>query len=258
MPAHLTGDGAVATLTLETGSPLGLLTPEILDAFDEQLRRVPASARVLLVRTDATRAFSAGADIRHFAELTGEQMSRAWLEPGQRTLDRLESLPVPTVAVLGSHALGGGLEIALACDLRVAASHAELAFPETGIAALPGWGGITRLVASVGRGRALDLVLSRRRLTAAEALDWGLVSRVADADSLEGEVAALADALVAGAPVAQHVSKQIVLGASAPSPLGALAERLGGGLLNTTREHAEGVAAFAEKREPRYLGAEAS
>ena len=256
MPAHITLDGVVATLTIETSSPLGLLSPELLDDVDEQLRRVPRAARVLLVRTDAERAFSAGANIRHFADLDGAEMWQAWLEPGQRMLDRLESLPIPTIAVLHGHALGGGLEIALACDLRVAAESAEIAFPETGIAALPGWGGLTRLAASVGRARALDLVLGRRRLSADEAYDWGLVSRVAAAGQLDAVVAAVAAQLAAGAPTAQRISKAIILGATGGPSLTLLAEGLGGGLLNTTAEHAEGVAAFADKRAPRFDTAE--
>lgn len=252
MTIHIAYEDNVANLTINTGSPLGLLTPELLTELRRQLSNLEPNARVLVLRTDGVKAFSAGANIKNFAELDGQQMWQQWLAPGQQVFDQLAKLPIPTIAVVHAHAMGGGLELALACDLRVAAESATFSLPETGIAAIPGWGGVTRVTELVGKARALDLILTRRRLTAAESENWGLISRVAPKEDLEAAVADLTTTLLSGSPTAQSVSKAIISSATNPQELLAIAEGFGGGLLNTTADHDEGVAAFTEKRAPRY------
>lgn len=252
MTIDLTLESQVATLQLNTGHPLGLLTPGLLADLATTLGALPAQARVLVICTDGVKAFSAGANIKDFGSLNGEQMWQQWLIPGQRVFDQLAQLPIPTIAAVHAHAMGGGMELALACDLRIVADNATMSLPETGIGAIPGWGGVARLTELVGKARALELILTRRRLTAPQALQWGLATTVVPADELSTHLAQVCSGLIEGSGIAQAAAKAMIHGHGNPAALISLAEGFGGGLLNTTDDHAEGVAAFTEKRAPKF------
>lgn len=247
-------DGAVATLVLDRPAKLNALTLELLADLIDLVHEVEQSqARALVIRTAGDRVFCAGADITAFAELGPRRLHREWLVRGHRAFEALERCLVPTVAVVDGLAVGGGLELALACDLRVVSTAAKLGLPEVGLATIPGWGGATRLPRMIGPVRARDLILTRRLLSGTEAVDWGLATRLTEPDALDESVDGLLTELLAGGPEAQTVAKQLIMlaeGDTAPY----LAESLGGGLTAATEDFAEGTAAIREKRPPRFTG----
>ncbi|MEV0830063.1 enoyl-CoA hydratase/isomerase family protein [Nonomuraea rubra] len=165
--------------------------------------------------------------------------------------DKLNALTLPMLAVVDGLAVGGGLELALACDLRIAHSRAAFGLPETGLGTIPGWGGTERLTRLVGASRAKELILTRRQIDAVTALHWGLVN------STTGNLAAEVDRWVAdllgSAPIAQQVAKQLVDAAAGGAPSATL-EAIASGFTAHTEDFAEGVNAFLAKRTPHFHG----
>ncbi|MBJ7600041.1 MAG: enoyl-CoA hydratase [Candidatus Nephthysia bennettiae] len=248
-------DGRVATLELDRPAKLNALTPEMLDELARHLEEVEATASVdlVLVRGAGHRVFCVGADIGRFADLGPVEMWRAWTALGYAAFERLARLRQPVIAVLHGDAFGGGLELALAADFRVVAEHARLGMPETGLGTVPGWGGTERLVDLVGRTRAKEVVLARRFLDAATAMEWGLANRVVPAADLASAVEDLAGQLLGGAPVAVQIAKQLIDAAADGAPSRVL-EPLAGGLAAATADLTEGVAAFRARRSPNFEG----
>jgi enoyl-CoA hydratase/carnithine racemase len=180
-------------------------------------------------------------------------MWRAWDRPGHRVFDRLARLQQPTIAALNGFAFGGGLELALACDLRIAADDAEFAFPEVKIGTQPGWGGSQRLSALIGVARAKQMIFTGARVSAQVAERWGLVNEIAPRDQLIARVHAVANEIAANAPLAVQFAKTIVdagVGQGVEIALEGLAAALGA----TTRDGKEGPAAFREKRAAKFVG----
>jgi enoyl-CoA hydratase len=245
-------DGPVATITLNRPEKLNALTLPMLADLDAAFLAIDADAevRVLVITGAGPKAFSAGADVVAWSALSPLDMWRTWTRTGQRVLDRLESLRQPTIAVLNGAAFGGGLELALACDLRIAADHVKLGAPEVGIGTVPGWGMTTRLATVVGPARAKQMILTGLPVDAARAAAWGLVSEVVPADGLAAGADELAARIAAQAPVAVQVAKQLI---DANRPRTSL-EALGGGLAAFTDDAEEGQAAFRERRPPAYGG----
>lgn len=250
----LTLDDDVAVLTIEREAALNALNAELLlelaTAFD--LVEADAGVRALVI-TGAGRAFVAGADLQAFAEVGDGFAGREAALSGQDVMNTLAALPFPTVAAINGFALGGGLELALACDLRVAATGAKLGLPEVTRGLIPGYGGTQRLQRLIGLGRATDLVLTGRMVGADEALGLGLVSRVAD-DALESALA-LAHQCARNAPVALGLAKEALMrGVDVTLPQGLEIEADLFGLAVTTDDAKEGIASFFEKRDPDYRG----
>lgn len=245
-------DGLVATVLIDRGAKLNALTLDMLGELEDRLDTIAGSAaRAVVVRTGGDKVFCVGADIGVFSGLPAPQMWRQWIAHGHRVFDRLARLPQPTVAVVDGLAVGGGLELALACDFRIAAPHARFGLPEVGLGTIPGWGGTARLTALVGASRAKELILARRQVDADTALAWGLVNAVS-AD-LDGELNRLAADLLGSAPIAQQVAKQLV-DASATGAPAAVLEALASGFTSYTDDFAEGVSAFLAKKEPGFRG----
>jgi enoyl-CoA hydratase len=245
---------SVATVLLDRPAKLNALTPEMLHQLFDCVRTVHDSeARVLVLRGAGDKAFCVGADINRFAPLTAVQMWRDWTASGHRVFDALAGLRQPTVAVVHGAAFGGGFELALACDFRVAAIEARLGLPEVGLGTVPGWGGTERLTELVGRSRAKEVVLSRRTLDGELAHSWGVASRAAPKAGLDVAVDELVSQLLAGAPVAVQVAKQIIDAAADGAPSRAL-EALAGGLTAATDDLKEGIAAFQQRRDPTFTG----
>jgi enoyl-CoA hydratase len=252
---RLTFQEHVATLAVERPSKLNALTPEMLEQLSYLLGDVANSdARLLIVRGAPGKAFCVGADINRFAGLSPAEMWRAWTARGHRAFDALARLHQPTLAVLHGHAFGGGLELALACDFRVAAEHVKLGLPEVGLGTVPGWGGTERLTELVGRARAKEVVMARRELDAATALAWGVVTRVAPEPDLEAAVDDLADSLLAGAPLAIELAKQLI-DAAAEGASSAVLEPLAAGITAATADLSEGIGAFRDRRPAAFNGA---
>jgi enoyl-CoA hydratase len=245
-------DGYTATILIDRASKLNALTLKLLNDLDAAVREVSASkARLVIVRTAGEKVFCVGADINHFADLSAAGMWRDWIATGHRAFDALAGLRQPSIAVIDGLAFGGGLELALACDFRVVASEAKLALPETGLGTVPGWGGTERATELVGRARAKELVLTRRQLTGEEAVSWGLATAVAPKAALDDAVSRLAEELLAGAPLAVQLGKQLIDAAADGAPSRVL-EALAGGLAAATDDLAEGVAAFRDKRPAQF------
>lgn len=246
--------GDVATLTVDREAKLNALTLPLLDQLGDACHEVErSSARVLVVRTAGDRVFCVGADITNFAELDPLGMWADWIATGHRAFERLAALRQPTVAVVDGLALGGGLELALACDLRVVSSSARLGLPEAGLGTVPGWGGTGRLVDVIGRSRALELMLTRRQLSGHEALEWGLANRTAAPAELDAAAERLVEELLASAPIAAQVIKQLV-DAGAHGGATPILEALAGALAASTADLREGISAFREKRSPNFTG----
>jgi enoyl-CoA hydratase/carnithine racemase len=241
-------DGHTATILIDRASKLNALTLSLLEDLAAAARQVAASAaRLVIVRTAGEKVFCVGADINHFADLGAAGMWRDWIATGHRAFDAIAGLRQPSIAVIDGLAFGGGLELALACDFRVIASEARVALPETGLGTVPGWGGTERATELVGRARAKELVLTRRQLNGDEAVAWGLATAVAPKEELESVLARLRADLLAGAPLAVQLGKQLIDAAADGAPSRVL-EALAGGLAAATDDLTEGVAAFREKR----------
>jgi len=245
-------DGPVATITLNRPEKLNALTLPMLAALEEALLAIDADpeVRVVVIKGSGAKAFSAGADVVAWSSLAPLDMWRTWTRTGHRVMERLESLRQPTIAALNGIAYGGGLELALACDLRLAADHVKLAAPEVGIATVPGWGMTTRLATVVGPARAKQMILTGLPVDAERAASWGLVSEVVPAADLDAATDDLAARIAAQAPVAVQVAKELI---DASRPRTSL-EALGGGLTAFTDDAREGQAAFRERRTPEYGG----
>jgi enoyl-CoA hydratase/carnithine racemase len=253
------------TLTVEVDDRLAVVTvdrPEVRNALSRQvraeLREVLADLRErddvgLVAFTGAgDKAFVAGADIsqlRHYDLHTGLAAEM------QRTFDVVEAFPKPTVAAVNGFALGGGCELAMACDIRIASENARFGLPETTLSVLPGAGGTQRLARLVGTGRAIEMILTGRFVDAAEAHAIGLVTAVVPADGLAGELRRLADQILAKGPLAVRLAKLVVrAGMDADQRTGQVIEQLAQALLYTTADKAEGTSAFLEKRPPEFKG----
>lgn len=244
----------VATLTIDRPQKLNALGLELMADLESALNKVEGSnARVLVLRTAGDRAFCVGADIAQFSGFTPVQMWNRWIKEGHKVFRQLANLTQPTIAVIDGPALGGGLELALACDFRVAANTARLGLPEVGIGTIPGWGGTERLTKLVGEGRAKELILTGRQITAETAVAWGLVSEAVDTSALEESVGKLIADLLKGAPVAQQTAKQLIHAASQGVD-SALLEAIASGFTTGTRDFAAGMSSFKEKKRAIFTG----
>lgn len=247
--------GPLTTLTLNRTDKLNALNRAALHALRDGLVRAAADPeiRVVALAGAGEKAFCVGADLAEVRTLTPiEALDFARL--GQSVCDAVAGMGVPTVALIRGHALGGGLELALACDMRIAARGARLGLPEVNVGLLPGWGGTQRLPRLVGAAKAKEMVLTGEPVEADEAFRIGLVNRVVD----PGEMAAALDALVqlvaARSPVPLRLAKEALRGAWPGLEEGLARERALFAHLFSTEDTREGLAAFAEKRKPAYRG----
>lgn len=248
-------DDASATIMLDRPDKLNALNPEMLNALEETANELEKSqsVRVVLMKGAGARAFCVGADIQAWSSLEPLDMWRDWIREGHRVFRRLARLPQPVIAVLNGYTFGGGLELALSADLRLAAEEAELSMPEVTIGAVPGWTGTQSLPALIGPARAKEMILTGRRVKAEEAERWGLVNEAVPKEELSARARAMAEQIAQNAPVSVQIGKQLIDAATGNSA-GLALEALGGGLVSTTQDAKEGVASFQEKRPPQFKG----
>jgi len=249
--------GRVAYLEL-VNPPLNLITRELLEALDAALATLAeASAdavRVVVVTGSGERAFSAGSHVGEFESQRGPA-GRARHELEQRVARNLAELAMPTIAAIEGNALGGGLELALCCDIRIASSRARLGLPEVHLAVTPGSGGTQRLPRIVGLARAKELILTGRIIDADEALRIGLVSEVVPAGEAVARATSIADGIAARGPLAVREAKRLIDAATELDiDAGLAAEIDASERIFASEDMLEGAAAFFGKRDPEYRG----
>jgi enoyl-CoA hydratase len=247
--------GRVAHLEL-VNPPLNLFTGELVLALREALRAIEAAddVRAVMVSGRGERAFSAGSHVGEFEDQAGEA-GRDRHQLDQDVWRQLADLPMPTIAAIEGHCLGGGLELALCCDIRIASETAKLGLPEVKLAVIPGGGGTQRLPRVVGATRAKELILTGRVLTAREAETIGLVNRVVPAGGAVAAARELGSEIAARGPVAVREAKRLIDTAlDRDIGAGLAAEFEASERIFATEDMVEGARAFFEKRDPDYHG----
>jgi len=246
----------VAVVTVDRPDALNALDLPTLTELRGRLVEVSGDedVRAVVLTGAGNRAFVAGADIKYMSGLDVDG-ARAWGALGHEAARLLETMPKPTIAAVNGFALGGGCELALACDLRYASANAKLGQPEVSIGIIPGWGGTQRLARVCGVGFAKELVFTGRMVGADEALERGLVNAVSAPDELMAKTLELARSLAAKSPLVLARAKEVTnrsLQAELADGLAAEAETFA--QLFASADQKEGMAAFVEKREPRFTG----
>lgn len=257
MTLLFTIDGPVATVTLNR--------PEAMNSIDQQMRSDFIAAweriksddeiRVVIVTGTGTKAFCTGSDLKNTMPPDESYARAAFAGEGDRSFVEALKIDKPVIAAINGHALAGGLEIALSCDIRIAADTAKFGLTEVRIGSIPGAGGTQRLPRIVGFTNALHMLLTADLIDSTEALRIGLVSRVYPADQLMTEARVIADKIAANAPLAVRAVKHLVhRGTDLPLDAAIEGERMAWGVLRNTEDRIEGRTAFKEKRAPVYRG----
>jgi len=246
--------GSTTLLTLHRPAKLNALSHALEGALDEVLGSATVREAGCVVVAGAGRAFSAGADVSEFPDQDPGSILAYYEERGN-VFDRLARLPQPTIAAIHGYCLGGGFELALACDFRVADATAVFGLPEVDIAIVPSSGGTVALTRLVGPGRAKELILLRDRFDADEALRFGVVSEVVEEGAALDRALEMAERLATLPPLAVRVAKAATdAAAGASRDAGLLIERYGYAMLAQTADADEAAHAFIDKREPRFQG----
>jgi enoyl-CoA hydratase len=249
-------DGATATVTINRPKVLNALNAQTLDELRHAILELKQdeSVRVVIVTGAGEKAFVAGADINELAVQTPTS-GREHALAGQHVFDLIENMGKPVIAAINGYALGGGCELAMACTLRVAADTAKLGQPEIALGLIPGYAGTQRLPRLVGRGAAMELILTGAPIAAGEAQRIGLVNRVVPAADLMTEARKLAAQLATHAPIAmRYIINAVNKGAEIPFAEACQYEATLFGLVASTDDMKEGTTAFLEKRKPVFKG----
>ena len=241
---------AIATIRLNRPEKLNAVDREMLDMLDAEVNRLhqDESVRVVVLEGSGERAFCVGADLNHIATFAPTDI-RKWVNDGNRVLSRLANLPVPVIAAVHGYAVGGGLEFALACDLRIASEDSSFGLPEITHGWFPGWGGTHRLLNVIGEAKAKEMVLLGERIDAHTAQDLGLVNSVVPRESLGDEVQKIAESLAQKSPVAVRAAKAALTRNPMPEDGYEISyEALALSTCFTTPEVQEGLEAFLSRK----------
>ncbi len=238
----------------QTRNALSVPIVEYMDQLVSEAAADPA-IRCLVITGGGEKSFIAGADISQLVKMSPEE-SRYSIEAGHKLFTRLETLDIPVVAAVNGYCLGGGLEIAMCCDIRICSENAKFGLPEINIGMIPGWGGTLRLPRLIGEGRAKNMLLRGKMITSSQALDYGLVTEVwGSVEELRRKAQELAKELASKAPITMKMDKRLVYDAAGKQPTDiAQRDALALGFLFTTEDAREGLTAFLEKRAPEYKG----
>ena len=248
--------GGIRWITVNRPDKLNALNRAVLKDLEAAVAGIgeAADVRAVVITGAGEKAFVAGADIAEFAGLSAAD-AQALSQRGQRLFDRIEALDTPVIAAVNGFALGGGCELAMACHLRLASANARFGQPEVKLGLIPGYGGTQRLPRLVGRGRALQLLLTGGMIDAATAASWGLVNGVVEPAELRTAAAKLAGEIASVSPVAvKRCLEAVRLGADLSLERAEAAEAALFGLCATSEDFREGVAAFLEKRPAKFPG----
>ena len=255
------------TIRYEQNGNLAIITlnrPESMNAFNyEMLRelgqvaesiRINPDIRVVIFTGAGDKAFSVGADLKERKNLTEQQVKRNIYKIGE-VFSTIENLPQPTIAMLNGYAFGGGMELALSCDFRIGTDDLLLGLTETSLAIIPGAGGTQRLPRLIGEAKAMELILTARRLKADEALTYGILTKVVSRENLLEETGKFADMMLANGPIALQQAKfAIKHGMNADLQTGLNIERKAYEMTIPTEDRVEALIAFGEKRKPVFKG----
>jgi len=249
-------DARLVTITINRPDKMNALNDQVLldigEAFNQAGR--DDDCGVVILRGAGDKAFVAGADIAELVQM-GVRGGKAKSIFGQSTFNEIELLGKPVIAMINGYAFGGGLELALACHFRTMAAGTKIGLPEVGLGIFPGYGGTQRLPRVIGRGRALEMILTGDPVDAETALRYGLVNRVAKADELLDVTTALAKKLLSRGPLAVEFALESVLrGSEVGMEEGLRIESDLFGIIAATKDMREGLTAFLEKRKPTYDG----
>jgi enoyl-CoA hydratase len=243
--------GGIARITLNRPEKLNALDPEMLTALEDSVTQAEQSrqVRVILLAAAGEKAFCVGADILAWTALSPLEMWSEWVRRGHRVFERLEGARQPVICAIQGFAYGGGLELALACDIRIVTDSARFAMPEVKLGTVPGWGGTSRLPRLIGSARAKQMIFTGEPIAADVAERWGLVNEVVPVASLSDRVTELAEKIAGNAPVAVQTAKQLIA-----SPSSTILESLASAVNAFSDDAKEGLAAFREKRSPEFEG----
>lgn len=249
-------DEQIGIMTLNRPEQANSLSSTMLEEVNQIIKEIKhdESIRCLLITGAGSKVFCAGADLKERRLMT-ETEAKGAVRLIQQTFIEIESIPVPVIAVMNGHALGGGLELALACDLRIARAGARLGLPETGLAIIPGAGGTQRLPRLIGLGKAKELIFTGASLQAEEAIQIGLIEHISVADSLMNDAVSLAKQIIKNGPLALKEAKQAIQSSLDHDLHTGLKKEYEAYLrLIDTEDRTEGLQAFQEKRTPQYRG----
>jgi len=249
-------EDGIEWITLNRPHRMNAFNLEMIDELSTAIDGAEADEdiRCVVIKSAGDRAFSTGADLTVFTDMTPIS-ALDFSESGQRLMDKIEASSKPYVAAIHGFCLGGGLELALACDFRIADESAELGNPEIRLGIIPGWSGTQRLSKVIGLARAKELIMLGDRMPADEALRIGLVHRVVPVEKLLDEARDLARRLVEGPPIALMLAKHAInVGAQFPLEVGLKVEAQAFGILASAEDTIEGISAFFEKRKPEFKG----
>jgi len=246
----------IATITINRPDALNALNQETITEISTRLEDAEKdeNIRVIVITGAGDRAFSAGADLRMMkgaSPVKAAELSRA----GQHLATQVEACSKPVIAAINGYALGGGIELAMACDIRIASDNAQIGQPEINVGLIPGWGGTQRLPRLVGKGIAKEMILTGKRIDAKTAELHGLVNMVVPTDQLKAKVKELALEIAGKPPIALKYCKALINDSTDTHPEAGLKEEAEAfGLVASTEDFNEGVTAFLEKRKPQYKG----
>jgi enoyl-CoA hydratase len=245
--------GAIAILTLGRVSKANALDIPMLDALDAALDGIDRDdgIKVVVLASASPKAFCAGGDIAAWGALTPRDMANRWIRDGHRIFDRLAGLRQPVIAAIEGFAYGGGLELAVCCDMRIAGQAARFGLPETTVATAPGWGGTLRVLRLIGPARTKRLALTGTPIDAATALSWGLVEEAVPAGSALERALALAADVARASALSVQLAKQMIDAQASGQSVVAL-DAMAAAVTLAGPDAAEARAAFREKRKPKF------
>lgn len=248
--------GHIARVTLNRPEAMNAFNYDMLSELGQVVEsiRINPDIRAVLFTGSGERAFSVGADLKERKTLTDQQVKRNIYKIGE-VFTAIEQLPQPTIALLNGYAFGGGMELALSCDFRFAVDTAIMGLTETGLAIIPGAGGTQRLPRLIGEAKALELILTARKLNAAEALQYGILTQTASAAEMDDVIGQFTDTLLSNGPIALQQAKfAIKHGMNTDLQTGLAIERKAYEITIPTEDRIEALTAFAEKRKPKFKG----
>ncbi|MEH7122032.1 enoyl-CoA hydratase-related protein [Bacillus sp. JJ1532] len=246
----------IAVVTINRSEALNAFNYDTLLELQEAVEsiRINSDVRVVIFTGSGEKAFSVGADLKERKTLSDVEVRRNIYKIGE-VFSLIDQLPQPTIAAINGFAFGGGMELALSCDFRIAVSGTTMGLTETSLAIIPGAGGTQRLPRLIGQAKAMELILTAKRLSSEEALEYGLLNRVVDRDNLLNACFELANQMLANGPLALQQAKfAIKQGMNGDLQTGLQIERKAYEVIIPTEDRVEALTAFAEKRKPNFKG----